>query len=243
MLQVMEQVVTMAAALLAASTSVYTAVLQRRSLRESVAAQSEAARSERSRQLRHAAYETFLHAVDEVDDAAEHLYEDDDGQAFRSAVLKLKKLSASIELAGPPEMVRYADDVNESCGGTYRLSVAEAPQQRAWRRLRELRSGETHLVNGASGQATTAEAALAALMQAAEGGDDTAMLNARTDAAAALNELSGLTFEDKEELLLDAMSPDRRNLIQDREQLRARLATARSRFYEAARPYLGTHDC
>ncbi|MFJ8532856.1 hypothetical protein [Streptomyces sp. NPDC093591] len=180
--------------------------------------------------------------VDEVDDAAEHLYEEDDGQAFRSAVLKLKKVSASIELAGPPEMVRYADEVNESCGGTYGMSVAEAPQQRAWRRLRELRNSETHLVNGSSGQATTAEAALVALIQAAEGDDDTVTLNARTNAAAALNELDGLTFEDKEELLLDAMNPDRRDLTQDREQLRARLATARSRFYEAARPYLGTHD-
>ncbi|MGW6733641.1 hypothetical protein [Streptomyces sp. NPDC055013] len=124
----MEQVVTMAAAVLAAATSVYTAALQRRSLRESVAAQSEAARRERAREIRHAAYETFLHAVDEVDDAAEHLYEEDDGQAFRSAVLKLKKVSASIELAGPPEMVRYADEVNESCGGTYGMSAADAPQ-------------------------------------------------------------------------------------------------------------------
>ncbi|MGW6733640.1 hypothetical protein [Streptomyces sp. NPDC055013] len=98
------------------------------------------------------------------------------------------------------------------------------------------------MVNGSSGHATTAEAALVALIQAAEGDDDTVTLNARTNAAAALNELDGLTFEDKEELLLDAMNPDRRNLIQDREQLRARLAIARSRFYEAARPYLGTHD-
>ncbi len=137
-------------------------------------------------------------------------------------------------------MVRYAADVTETCGGASGMTISEAPQQRAWRRLRQLRNTETHLVNGANGPATAGEVALLDLIRVAQGQDDAAVNTARTAAAAALNGLEGLTFEDKEELLLDAMNPHRDRYLYDRARLRARLAEARSRFYNAARPHLGT---